>query len=175
IIDLIHIPSAAHVLFLNPQTITVDLIVGIIAISAPKTVSFRRKRNYERQIIELTIGDNTRAGFAVNIWLRPEQLLVNAQRVREKDHGDLESDTLRRILRHLRKGDLIALQNVALSTFRGNVYGQSLNRGFAKNSTKITRIERGSALFEAHAATVPDLVAKIESVAQWVGDFVGEP
>ena len=107
-------------------------------------------------IIELTIGDETRAGFSISFWLIP----IESQRK--------PTDDLREALKHLRSGDVVVVQNVALSCFRGCIYGQSLSRKFARNSTSIAVLDGGSA--RGGSASV---VAKLSRVRQWTSDFVG--
>ena len=152
--DLKRIPNADYISRLQPQTITVNLVVGIIAVSSIRTVRLRR-RNAEMDIIDLTVGDETRAGFRISFWLVP----VESQRK--------PTDDLRHTLRKLRAGDVVVICNVALSGFKDCVYGQSLSRRFARNSTSI--------------CVVPEIAsegplqsrAKTERVREWTRDFVG--
>ena len=152
ITDLKCIPNADYISRIQPQTITVNLIVGIIAICPIRTVRLRR-RNAEMDIIDLTVGDETRAGFSISFWLVP----VESQRK--------PFDDLRNVLSKLRTGDAILVNNVALSAFKGCVYGQSLSRRFARNSTSISLIGHG----QGAGASRP----KVERVQEWTMDFVG--
>ena len=155
ITDLNRIPNADHITRIQPQTITINLVVGVIAVLPSRTVRLKR-RNAQMDIIELTVGDDTRAGFPISLWLVP----IDSQRK--------PSDDLRQQLHDLRSGDVILLENVALSCFRDCVYGQSLSRRFARNSTSITVLEGDCApVSPASCAT------KLKRVRKWTSDFVG--
>ncbi|KAK5119678.1 hypothetical protein LTR85_007253 [Meristemomyces frigidus] len=153
ITDIKRIPSADHLLRLAPQTITVNLLAAVITVSPSRTVRLR-KRSGEMDIIELLVGDETRAGFSISFWLAP----ADSQR---KD-----ADDMRHILRQLRAGDVVLLQNIALSAFKDCVYGQSLSKRFARNSTSLAVLSQPQGL-------PAQLQAKYSSVRQWSYDFVG--
>jgi hypothetical protein len=152
--DLKRIPNADYIFHIQPQTITVNLVVGIIAVSSIRTVRLRR-RNAEMDIIDLTVGDETRAGFSISFWLVP----VEGQRK--------PTDDLRQTLLKLRTGDVVVVSNVALSCFKNCVYGQSLSRQFARNSTSI------SVIVEFAGGGSLQLRAKMERAREWTRDFVG--
>lgn len=94
----------------NPNASTpVALLVGIISLVS-KTV---RTRFGERDIVEALVGDDTRSAFQLTLWLgAPGTVSV------------LSSSTAK-----LRVGDVILVQGVAVGTFRGRVYGQSVRSG----------------------------------------------
>lgn len=154
ITDLKRLPKADHITRILPQTITVNILVGIITVSPSRTVRLRR-RNAEMDIIELTVGDETRAGFSISFWLVP----IESQK---------PLDDLRENLRRLRSGQVVLLQNVALSCWKGNVYGQSLSKRFARNSTTIYMI--GDKSRQRFSTPV---VSKLRRVQDWAADFVG--
>lgn len=148
ITDLKRIPNADYITRIQPQTMTINLIVGIISVSAIRTVRLRR-RNGVMDIVDLAVGDETRAGFGISFWLAP----VDSQ------HKPI--DDLRKTISALRPGDVVLLRNVALTCWNGCVFGQSLGRRFAKNSTSI-------------AVTADDECnTKVRRVKQWTSDFVG--
>lgn len=111
--DLEDLPSAKYITKIHPQTITVNLIVGIISVSPPRPITTRF--NTTVNLISLIVGDETRAGFEINFWL--PQLGLNAVGGAGKR------------LQTLRGQDVLLLRNVALSSFRGRVFGQSLRKG----------------------------------------------
>ncbi|KAK4553082.1 hypothetical protein LTR86_009809 [Recurvomyces mirabilis] len=155
ITDLKTIPSAEHITRIQPQTMTVNLLAAIISISPSRTVSLRRS-NREMEIVEITLGDETRAGFSLSFWLAPQ------------DSQHKQADDLRSSLQALRSGDVVLIQNVALSAFKGSVYGQSLSRKFAKNSTVVH-------LLSDDGFGLPGpLKAKFVRVQRWADDFVGQ-
>lgn len=150
--ELKAIPPAAHILSIAPQTITLNLLCAIISIHPPRTVQLRR-RNAEMDILEILAGDETRAGFSISFWLVPQ------------GSQNKPSDDLREALKPLRPGDVVLLTNIALSAFRGAVYGQSLSKRFSRNSTNVVKMG------EAAASGV--VAGKMRRVQRWAGDFVG--
>lgn len=87
----------------------VTLLVGIISL-ASKTV---QTRFGEREMVEALVGDDTRSAFQLTLWLGPPGT----------------STTLSRDAAALRVGDVVLVQGVAVGTFRGRVYGQSVRAG----------------------------------------------
>jgi len=165
--DLKRIPPASHLHRIHPQTMTTNILAAIIKVQPTRTVRLRR-RNAEMDLIELIIGDETRAGFSVSFWLNP----LDSQPQDQKQQRDAaESDEIRRTLNALRSGDVVFVQNVALNVWRNQVYGQSLSRRFARNSTAVVVIGNSTT-----ASTVSGtLRAKAERVLAWSEEFVGVP
>ncbi|KAJ5505839.1 hypothetical protein N7453_004796 [Penicillium expansum] len=94
--NLQDLPTARYIQSIAPQTMTVNMIVGLV------------------------VGDETRAGFGVSFWLKPEKPTAAKNN---------EADRLGRSLASLRPRDIVLLRTVGLSTFQDRVYGQSLRRG----------------------------------------------
>ncbi|ROT36615.1 hypothetical protein SODALDRAFT_335716 [Sodiomyces alkalinus F11] len=128
--DLEDIPSARHLLSLAPQTVTVNLIAGVISIAAPRTVVTRW--GTRMSLVEVLLGDETRAGFAVTFWLPAAAPSADTAPVRQRTAEKQEPELLADGLSKLRTQDVVLLQNVALNVFRGRVYGQSLRKGLTK-------------------------------------------
>lgn len=166
ITPLNRLPKAPDLIAVHPQTPTVNLLTGIISLAAPRTIHLRR-RKAEMEIVELTVGDETRAGFRISFWLHPTTT--------NDSNGDgrlPEYDSnLRRTLQHLRPGNVVLLRNVALSAWKGVVYGQSLNARFRGSRTSVTVLGDD----EESCDFSPSIVAKLKRVRGWVRDFVGEP
>ncbi|EMC98220.1 hypothetical protein BAUCODRAFT_121106 [Baudoinia panamericana UAMH 10762] len=153
ITNLRKIPNAQDIISIQPQTVTVNVLAATISVSPSRTVSLR-KRTGEMDIIELVIGDETRAGFGISFWLTP----LDSQRI--------AFDELRDNLRRLRPGDVVLVQNVALSPFQGCVYGQSLSKRFSRNATTVTVLREQQELPAV-------LRSKFQQVALWRDQFVG--
>ncbi|KAK5174285.1 uncharacterized protein LTR77_001365 [Saxophila tyrrhenica] len=159
ITDLRRLPTAQHITSIHPQTITLNLLCALISLSPSRIVPIRRRPGTEMEIIELTVGDDTRAGFTISFWLVPEK----SQQARRAEDAEL-----REKLRGLRKGDVVLLRNVALSEFRGVVYGQSLmRRRFARMGTEVVVVGEGVEIRDGVMGK------KVGRVREWVGDFVG--
>ncbi|KAF3389178.1 hypothetical protein F1880_004069 [Penicillium rolfsii] len=144
--DLQQLPTTRYLQSITPQTMTVNLIVAIIAIHPARRVVTRQWKT-ELDIIEMIVGDETRAGFSVNIWL-PASTSTSCQ--------TREADRLSCSLAMLRPRDIILLRTVGLGSFRDQVYGQSLRGGM----TKIDLLYR-------HQVDVTDTVGFYKNGLQW--------
>ncbi|RHZ52126.1 uncharacterized protein CDV56_105804 [Aspergillus thermomutatus] len=123
--DLKDIPSATYLQSIVPQTMTVNLIVGIIAIHHPRRIVTRQWKR-ELDLVEVVVGDETRTGFGVTFWLPP------GDKTNATGRCDIEAQKLRTSLSSLWPRDIVLLRMVGLSAFRGRVYGQSVGRGVTK-------------------------------------------
>ena len=189
--DISKLPSAAHILHIIPQTVTVDLIVGVIAIHPIRRVTIR-KTNRETDLAEVLFGDETTAGFSVTFWVKPE-----SPRRKPKSAVTASEDTedaMRREVQTLRVGDIALVRNVALSQFRGKVHGQSLGRRQPKASarwgTSVSLIWRPGVSrdnLEVFSTGLKDtgdteagkrshlLAAKVTRVRDWARHFIAPP
>ena len=147
ITSLSSLPSAAHLTRIRPQTVTVNLIAAVISIAEERTVTLRNGRG-TIGIVEAVLGDDTRAGFNLTIWLGT---------------GSELGDTVR----GLRRGDIVCVERVALAVYAGVVFGQTLNRKVAGVVTRLTKVE---GLIESTSEAV---VGKIQRVREWAGEYVG--
>ncbi|KAG4443806.1 hypothetical protein IFR05_000706 [Cadophora sp. M221] len=161
--NLKDIPKAPYLTSIQPQTMTVNLIVGIISMPPPRAVKTRRGADVS--LVEVLVGDETRSGFGVNFWLSASQ----------PAEGDMKT-----VLEGLRPQDVVLIRNVALNSFRGKVYGQSLRKEMTKvhllYRNRVDRTDVGG-LYRA-AELVPKLgmlpqVEKTRRVREWVLKFVG--
>ncbi|KAF4973540.1 hypothetical protein FZEAL_9301 [Fusarium zealandicum] len=152
--DLEDIPPAPRILALNPQTVTLNLIVGIISIAQPRTVTTRWGRTLS--LVEILVGDDTKSGFAVTFWLAHDNAAA----------AEISS---------LRRQDVVLMQNVALHVFRNKVYGQSLRKGMTKVSLLWRRDGAGqySARELSKRGHSHPQLAKAKQVKDWVLKFVG--
>ncbi|KAF2159670.1 hypothetical protein M409DRAFT_29836 [Zasmidium cellare ATCC 36951] len=159
ITDLRRVPNARHLQSIHPQTMTINILAGVISIQAPRTVRVRRS-GAEMDIVEVLVGDDTRAGFSISFWLTP----VDSQR----PFQSVAKDSLRGKLSDLRIGDVILVTHIALSAFRNNVYGQSLSRRITRNNTSLTVLSDHVGGLSGPNAT------KLEKVRNWTRNFVGK-
>lgn len=125
--DLEDIPPARYLESIQPQTMTVTLIAGIISIAAPRTVETRFGTT--KTLIEVLIGDETKSGFSVTFWLSAAECGSGS----DPPGGPLAG---------LRAQDVVLMRNVALNVFHGKVYGGSLPRGM----TGVYLLHRGRRL-----------------------------
>lgn len=164
------LPNAAYLYSIIPQTMTVDLVVGIISISQPRTVKTRRGGR-EVELVEILVGDDSRAGFGINMWLSPAE---------EKSNAEPRNDHLRNQTLQLRPRDVVLARQVALCSFRGKVYGQSLRRGMTSLTLLYRNVvdkndRRGA--FRAKDFRGEGVrhcqMTKVQKVKDWVLQFVG--
>lgn len=170
--DLEDIPPARYLESIQPQTMTVTLIAGIISIAAPRIVQTRF--GTARSLVEVLIGDETKSGFSVTFWLSAAEC--------GGDSGPGSGGPLA----GLRAQDVVLMRNVALNVFRGKVYGGSLPRGM----TGVYLLHRGRRLGAGDdgghysgadlskagrrgARTVHPQLEKTRRVRDWVLKFVG--
>lgn len=168
--DLKDLPNAAFLYSITPQTMTVDLVVGVISISQPRMVKTRRGGR-EVELVEIVVGDDSRAGFGINIWLSPAQ----ERRTFELTNEHLRNDTLQ-----LRPRDVVLARQVALCSFRGKVYGQSLRRGMTSLDLLYRNVVDKN---DRRGAFKPKdfwdggerdcQMTKVQKVKDWVLQFVG--
>lgn len=168
--DLNKLPNAIYLQSITPQTVTIDLVVGIISILPPREIITRRGGRTVH-LVEMLVGDDTRAGFAINIWFHD---LPNANRSTAPDHE------LAAAVTQLRPRDIVLIRNAALSSFQGKVYGQSLRKGMTTmnllqrntvDATDIPGAYSAQELREPMSGESP--VVKLKRVKQWVMDFIG--
>lgn len=168
--DLRDMPNAAHLRSIVPQTMTVNLVVGIIAISQPRTIITRRGGR-SVDLVEILVGDSTRSGFDINIWL-PSL---------EGDYRPVQGKrTPRSEVLQLRPQDVVLARTIALSSFNGRVYGQSLRRNMTTLDLLYRNVvdaddERGTYRakdLEVEAIADPQ-VSRVKKVKDWVMQFVG--
>lgn len=158
--NLNEIPKPEYITRIAPQTVTVNLIVGIISVVAPRTVQLRRYDG-TMDIVEVIVGDETRTGFSIKFWLPPSK-------------PDADEDPLRKVLQNLRTRDVVLVQNVALHVWQNSVYGQSLSKRISRNETKVELLGRdGEVDLETTAIEISPQVAKVKKVSDWIIAFLG--
>lgn len=134
--DLEDVPPAEYVLGVSPQTVSVNLIVGVVATSPARSVRTRYGGGAV-DLVELVVGDETRAGFTITFWLDGSgggggEGATGGGRGLRAAAAAAASAELREAVTALRARDVVLLQNVALRVFMGRVYGHSLRRGLTK-------------------------------------------
>ncbi|KAL8683557.1 MAG: hypothetical protein Q9186_000469 [Xanthomendoza sp. 1 TL-2023] len=169
ITDVKDMPNATYLRSIEPQTMTVNLLVGAISIPAPRTI-VTRKTGKEVQLTEMIVGDETRAGFGVNIWL-PSSI---------HQRNDCKGMDMKEQLDGLRPRDIILMRNIALTSFRGKVYGQSLRRGMTRVELVHRMDGEGDGVLGAGDLSTRMVgkgggmvLMKVKRVREWVLGFVG--
>lgn len=164
------IPNAAYLCSLEPQTMTVDLVVGILHISQLRSIKSRRY-NRRVELVELTVADDTKSGFGVSIWL-PQDQSTNLRKTEEQD--------LRSRVSSIRPRDIVLVKNLALTSFQKKVHGQSLRKAnttldLLYRSVMDSHDEPGAySLGELGCNDTNDVqLCRVKQVKEWVMSFVG--
>ncbi|PHH61363.1 hypothetical protein CDD81_441 [Ophiocordyceps australis] len=152
--SLAQVPPPGHIVGLQPQTMTLNLVVGVLSMSQPRIVTTRWRQTL--RLVEMLVGDDSASGFAVTFWLPRDAA------------GAVDA---------LRRQDVVLLENVALHVFGNKVYGQSL----ARNMTRVGLLWRsggGGARYQSRTldsrhAPKHALLLKTRRVRDWLLDFVG--
>ena len=157
--DLEDIPTAPYLLRIHPQTMTVNLIVGVISISPPRSIKTRWGSS--STLVEVLVGDETKSGFAVTFWL---------------PSGDINES----VLAGIRPKDIILMQNVGLNVFTKKVYGSSLRKNLTKvhllYRKRIDATDTAGYYTSSHLASsgpIHPQLDKTKRVREWVLAFVG--
>ncbi|OAL69573.1 hypothetical protein A7D00_6286 [Trichophyton violaceum] len=171
--DLEDIPKAAYVNGLAPRVVTVNLIVAVITVEQRRRVRTRWGRAID--LVELLVGDETKSGFRISCWLPPRDDLHQHQQ-------QTKQSPLEESLEEVRPCDIVLLRSVALGTFRGQVYGQSLRN----NLTSLDLLHRrrvdgmdsegpypGRRLDGPATDSHDPQMAKVARVRSWMLDFIG--
>ena len=66
------LPNASYLNSIEPQTMTVNLIAGVISVAEPRTV--RTKWGRSKSLVELIIGDESKSGFSITFWLSDDAI-----------------------------------------------------------------------------------------------------
>ncbi|KAI4169367.1 MAG: hypothetical protein LQ343_005760 [Gyalolechia ehrenbergii] len=195
ITNLSSIPTASYLHSITPQTMTVNLLIGIIALPPPRTITTKKDARTV-QLVEMIVGDETRAGFGVNVWLPASS---HSRQLRSLHNGyaggprtRLGDARLQEEMADLRPRDIVLMRNVALTSFRGKVYGQSLRRGmtgvelvwrsvvdegdrrgwfdYGRGWDRMSRVDRGR---DSGLDDGGEGLEKLKKVKEWVVEFVG--
>ncbi|KAJ8064803.1 hypothetical protein OCU04_007113 [Sclerotinia nivalis] len=158
--NLKDMPHAQYLSSIHPQTMTVNLIVGIISISEPRAIATRRGGDVS--LVEILVGDETKSGFSINFWLSGKG-----------------KEEVKEVLENLRVQDIVLMKNVALGSFRGKVHGQSLRKDMTKAwlmyREKIDRNDVGGCYGkrDLEGKELDMQLTKVKRVRDWVVSFVG--
>ncbi|KAL2866559.1 uncharacterized protein BJX67DRAFT_355110 [Aspergillus lucknowensis] len=118
--NLQDIPSASYLISIEPQTMTVNIIVAIITIRPPRRI-VTRQWGKELDLIEAVVGDETRTGFGVTFWLPPQ-----SDGVATHGSDNQRGEDLRKALMLLRPRDIVYDRPSTPATGRCNGRGRDL-------------------------------------------------
>ncbi|KAH7350475.1 hypothetical protein BKA66DRAFT_446861 [Pyrenochaeta sp. MPI-SDFR-AT-0127] len=139
--------SARHLRSIYPQTLTPNLLCVLTTRPQRREVFVKKNGGYKMHIWEIIVADDTRSGFKVSFWVRPVQQQNNEQ-------GYAHTPLLH-TLERLRVGDILLLRNIALTSFRDMVHGQSLNPAITRARTTIDVLLSGSGVLVGQVDGLP--------------------
>jgi hypothetical protein len=140
------LPSAQHLRSIYPQTPTPNLLC-VLTTNPERREVFVRRGGFKMDLCEITVADDTKSGFKVTFWLRPPRESNN-----EQSHAQ---QLLLQELERMKVGDILLLRNIALTSFRDVVYGQSLNPIIARARTTIDVLMKSSGVSVGQLSGLP--------------------
>ena len=153
------LPSAQHLRSIYPQTPTPNFLCTLTASPEQREVLVR-KGGYRMNLWEITVADDTRSNFKVTLWLRPPRQSNN-----EQTHAQ---NLLLQTLQSIKVGDILLLRNIALTSFRESVFGQSLNPGITRARTCVDVLMRSSGISVGQLGGLPaPVVEAFMRVKRW--------
>lgn len=171
--DLNQIPNAAYLNSINPQTMTINIVVGIISIPFTRIIKSKWAGGRNTGLVEMAVGDDKKTGFGINLWVSPDP------------HNGKQS-MLETALANLRPQDVVLARNVALGSFGGKVYGHSLQRDMTTLDLLYRKVVDASDTPGAFGMrelenddddndedVIGGQLAKLRRVRRWVMEFVG--
>ena len=165
LVPLSGLPSAGEVDRLMPQTVTVSLLV--IALKVDFKCQLRTRRTGQRfDLVEISVGDDTQNNFSINIWLKSS---LPSSESTDTAECSVQMNKSRSTINLIKTGDLLLLENVALATWKGCIYGQNLRKRVGNIETKIHIIERT----QLDSPSSTNLATRITKVKDWAMKYVG--
>ncbi|PWW74504.1 hypothetical protein C7212DRAFT_364968 [Tuber magnatum] len=162
--DLRSLPNARYLTSIQPQTMSISTIVGIISISPVRNI-VTRKFHKPLMLQTLLVGDETAAGFKIDIWI-PLTSATPASRA------------FKETVDSLRLQDVILIENLALGVWNEKVNGATLG----KDRTHIKLVYRLNRFGSRERRKWDNVnlqsggeepgLAKIRRVAEWAENFV---
>ena len=167
--DLKTLPTINYLHSIKPRRMTVNLIVAIVAIPPPlQLITRHAKRRID--LVEMTVSDETKSGFGINLWLPPAD---------DPSRPDATASPLLKIAASkLRPRDVVLLRNVELNVHEKRVFGQNLRRDGTEiyllyrdrvDLADVRGVYRRKDLNEVRDGDLQ--LAKVRRVRDWVMDF----
>jgi hypothetical protein len=160
------LPSAQHLRSIYPQTPTPNFICALMAAPECRDV-YVRKGGYNIDLYEIIVADDTHSGFKVTFWIRPPRDSNGLSKIQKQ---------LLQTLRSIRIGDILLMRNIALTSYRDTVHGQSLNPSIVRARTTIDVLMTGTARSGRQLEALPEpLLGTCKRVKQWARAHIAVP
>ncbi|PVI01666.1 hypothetical protein DM02DRAFT_339172 [Periconia macrospinosa] len=148
--SLASLPGANHLRSIFPQTPTVNILC--VATMSPESKEvFVKRGTFKMTVQEITVADDTKPGFKVSFWDRPSS-------------KDTSQNLLANTLAQVRVGHVLLLRNIALTSFRETVYGQSLNPSIVRARTSVDILADSNGISSRQVSALP--VAMVPTLAR---------
>lgn len=179
IVKLKTVPTARQLTALQPQTVSISTIAAIIAIEPPRLITTRYGN--PMMISNIIIGDETRTGFGITVWLPPDETNDVDEKGRRRKPPTEAAKRLKANVLSLRPQDVVVVTNLALTSFKDNVYGSSMGRDRTSLHIlyRLRKLERADDRFRPNLEEIcnqkdPRFHHAVETrkVAAWARDFV---
>ncbi|KAH7396790.1 hypothetical protein DE146DRAFT_51177 [Phaeosphaeria sp. MPI-PUGE-AT-0046c] len=158
------LPTARHLRSIYPQTPTPNFVCVLTTQPAHREV-VTRKGGHRMNLCEILVADESASGFKVTFWLRPP-------RGSNAEQNTVQQNLLS-TLETLKVGDILLLRNIALTSFRDAVYGQSLNPSIARARTNIDVLLRSGGAPAVQLDSLPNaFTEKLNRVKKWARTHV---
>jgi hypothetical protein len=140
------LPSAQKLRAIYPQTPTPNFVCAVTA-NPEKREVFVRKGGYKMDLWEIIVADDSFSGFKIAFWMHQNQE-SKSERIRAQG-------PLLQALQSIKIGDIILLKNVALTSFRDTVFGQSLNPAISRARTDIQVLMKSNGTSAIQSSRLP--------------------
>ncbi|KAF2754776.1 hypothetical protein EJ05DRAFT_540841 [Pseudovirgaria hyperparasitica] len=174
------LPSAARLDALQPQTPTATLLVAVLSTTIRSIIIKRKpsKRSrrtepsepVERHLIDLLVADQSRAGFKCTFWLPPSTSLSSPLMEIEAHMSPIDIPLTS--ISSLRRGCIVLIRCIALASYDGSVYAQSLNPYLTKMKTSIDLLVDADGRDRVEVID-PVWRSRIGETREWVKTYVG--
>jgi hypothetical protein len=152
------LPSAQHLRSIYPQTPTPNFICALMAAPECRDV-YVRKGGYHMDLYEIIVADDTHSGFKITFWIRPP---------RDSNALSKTQQQLLQTLQSIQIGDILLLRNIALTSYRDTVHGQSLNPSIVRARTSVDVLMPGIGSSGRRLEALPEpILEAFRRVKRW--------
>ncbi|CAI6317026.1 unnamed protein product [Periconia digitata] len=151
---LASLPTASYLRSIFPQTPTVNMMCVVTRSPESKQV-VAKKGNYKMTLQEVIVADETMSDFKITFWNRPYS-------------KDPSQTALVSTLAQLKVGHVLLLRNIALTSFRESVYGQSLHPSIVHARTTVDILANDNGVSSRQISALPaPIISTLTRLSRW--------